>query len=208
MGCGRIVGIVSPRRISRAGGANLGELVQIDGSEHAVRDPARVQLLAFVDDATSRLMELRFVTSEIGFDYFRTTVPILEAHGNGRVLQRQAGIFRVNRKDAPGGDGVTSSAAADGLNSTSSVPTGPQAKTHRRGLAHCRTGSKELRLAGIVDCRRTYGCLGSSPLQHALRPARQCQGPASPLRKPMIWTRSWPGGGAQVTRNLTLHTTG
>ena len=44
----------------------LGELVQIDGSEHTWfedRGPP-CTLLAFVDDATSRLMELRFVTSE------------------------------------------------------------------------------------------------------------------------------------------------
>jgi hypothetical protein len=40
--------------------------VQIDGSEHAWfedRGPP-CTLLAFVDDATSRLMQLRFVTSE------------------------------------------------------------------------------------------------------------------------------------------------
>jgi hypothetical protein len=53
----------------------LGELVQIDGSEHAwFEDPGPpCTLLAFVDDATSRLMELRFVTSESAFDYFRAT---------------------------------------------------------------------------------------------------------------------------------------
>ena len=47
----------------------LGELVQIDGSEHAWfedRGPP-CTLLAFVDDATSRLMELRFVTSGSAF---------------------------------------------------------------------------------------------------------------------------------------------
>jgi Winged helix-turn helix len=51
----------------------LGELVQIDGSEHAWFE-ARGEmctLLAFVDDATSRLMQLRFVASESAFDYFR-----------------------------------------------------------------------------------------------------------------------------------------
>src|SRR6516225_6888352 len=45
----------------------LGELVQIDGSEHAWfedRGPP-CTLLAFVDDATSRLMQLRFVASEL-----------------------------------------------------------------------------------------------------------------------------------------------
>jgi hypothetical protein len=38
--------------------------------------PARAEkctLLAFVDDATSRLMHLRFVASESTFDYFRAT---------------------------------------------------------------------------------------------------------------------------------------
>ena len=50
----------------------LGELVQIDGSEHAWFE-ARGEmctLLAFVDDATSRLMVLRFVASEFGLQLF------------------------------------------------------------------------------------------------------------------------------------------
>jgi hypothetical protein len=61
----------------------LGELVQIDGSEHAwFEDRGAVcTLLAFVDDATSRLMTLRFVVSESAFDYFRTTRAYLETHG-------------------------------------------------------------------------------------------------------------------------------
>src|SRR6267378_2438574 len=88
----------------------LGELVQIDGSEHAWfedRGPP-CTLLAFVDDATSRLMELRFVTSESAFDYFRTTRAYLEAHGKPVAFYSDKhGIFRVNRKDAAGGDGAT-----------------------------------------------------------------------------------------------------
>jgi hypothetical protein len=62
---------------------SLGELVQIDGSEHAWfedRGPP-CTVLAFVDDATSRLMQLRFVATESAFDYFRTTRAYLEAHG-------------------------------------------------------------------------------------------------------------------------------
>jgi hypothetical protein len=111
MGCGRTVGIVSRRRISRAGGAiGLGELVQIDGSEHVWfedRGPP-CTLLAFVDDATSRLMQLRFVTAESAFDYFRATRAYLEAHGKPVAFYSDKhGIFRVNRKEAAGGDGVT-----------------------------------------------------------------------------------------------------
>jgi len=65
-------------------------------------------LLAFVDDATSRLMQLRFVTLESAFDYFRTTRAYLAEHGKPVALYSdQHGIFRVNSKDAAGGDGVT-----------------------------------------------------------------------------------------------------
>src|ERR1700740_2611542 len=88
----------------------VGELVQIDGSEHAWfedRRPPRT-LLAFVDDATSRLMQLRFDTSESAFDYFRTTRAYLEQHGKPVAFYSDKhGIFRVNRKDAAGGDGGT-----------------------------------------------------------------------------------------------------
>ena len=53
----------------------LGELVQIDGCDHAWfedRGP-RCTLLVYVDDATGLLMELRFVASESAFDYFAST---------------------------------------------------------------------------------------------------------------------------------------
>ena len=77
----------------------LGELVQIDGSEHAwFEDRGPVcTLLAFVDDATSRLMTLRFVASESAFDYFRTTRAYLEAHGKPVAFYSDKhNIFRVN----------------------------------------------------------------------------------------------------------------
>jgi hypothetical protein len=54
----------------------LGELVQIDGCQHAwfeERGPY-CTLLVYVDDATGRLMELRFVQTESAFDYFASTV--------------------------------------------------------------------------------------------------------------------------------------
>ncbi|MBV0893248.1 helix-turn-helix domain-containing protein [Paracoccus sp. Z118] len=50
----------------------LGELVQIDGSEHRWfedRGPA-CTLLVFIDDATGRLMHSGLVTSESNFSYF------------------------------------------------------------------------------------------------------------------------------------------
>jgi len=49
-------------------------------------------------------MELRFVTSESAFDYFRTTRAYLEAHGKPVALYSDKhGIFRVNSRPAAGG---------------------------------------------------------------------------------------------------------
>src|SRR6202521_740114 len=65
-------------------------------------------LLAFVDDATSRLMRLRFVASESAFYYFRATKDYLETHGKPVAFYSDKhGIFRVNAKDAIGGDRIT-----------------------------------------------------------------------------------------------------
>jgi len=47
-----------------------------------------------VDDATSRLLQLRFVTSESAFDYFRATRAYLEA----RCRQRWRGSAPLGRK--------------------------------------------------------------------------------------------------------------
>src|SRR4030088_1006859 len=56
----------------------LGELVQIDGSEHWWFEDRGLQstLLVYVDDATSRLMHLKFVETESTFDYFRQPASI------------------------------------------------------------------------------------------------------------------------------------
>ena len=60
-----------------------GELVQIDGSEHRWfedrGDPC--SLLVFIDDATGKLMQLRFVRSESAFSYFEALELYLTAHG-------------------------------------------------------------------------------------------------------------------------------
>src|SRR6202048_3390241 len=88
----------------------LGELIQIDGSEHwwfEGRGP-RCTLLVYIDDATSRLMHLQFVESESTFDYFAATRTYLERHGKPVAFYSDKhGVFRVNKKDAVGGDGMT-----------------------------------------------------------------------------------------------------
>jgi hypothetical protein len=210
MGCGKTVGIVSPHQPRRRRDC-LGELVQIDGSEHAWfedRGPP-CTLLAFVDDATSRLMELRFVTSESAFDYFRATRAYLEAHGKPVAFYSDKhGIFRVNRKEAAGGDGVTQfGRALLALNIDIICANSPQAKGRIerafgtlqdrmvKSLPPRRRGSCGWRESRRWP-RRTPGCPGSSPPTTRAsavirRTPKTCIGR---WHRRMIWTRSWPGG--------------
>ena len=88
----------------------VGELVQVDGSEHwwfEGRGP-QCTLLVFVDDATSRLMHLQFVESESTFAYFHAARAYLEAWGKPIAFYSDKhGVFRVNHPGAVGGDGMT-----------------------------------------------------------------------------------------------------
>jgi transposase len=67
----------------RARRACLGELIQIDGSDHRwFEERAPVcTLLVYVDDATSRLMMLHFTQTEPTFSYFEATRMYLEHYG-------------------------------------------------------------------------------------------------------------------------------
>src|SRR6201996_3527863 len=88
----------------------VGELVQVDGSEHWWFEDRRPQctLLVFVDDATSRLMHLQFVESESTFAYFHAARAYLEVWGKPIAFYSDKhGVFRVNHPGALGGDGMT-----------------------------------------------------------------------------------------------------
>lgn len=87
-----------------------GELIQIDGCEHPwFEDRAPpCTLLVYVDDATSRLMQLHFVPSESAFSYYAATRAYLEQHGKPIAFYSdKASVFRVNKQDATSGDGHT-----------------------------------------------------------------------------------------------------
>ena len=135
--------------------ASLGELIQIDGSEHwwfEDRGP-QCTLLAFVDDATSRIMHAGFVATESTFDYFRATRAYLERYGKPVAFYSDKhAIFRVNRKEAQGGDGMTQfGRALDELTIEIICANAPQSKGRVErcfGTLQDRL-VKELRLAGI-----------------------------------------------------------
>ncbi len=133
----------------------LGELVQIDGCEHAWfedRGP-KSTLLVYVDDATGRLMELRFVASESAFDYFASTRAYLERHGKPVAFYSdKASIFRVAVSEAAKGAGITQfGRALSELNIDIVCANTPQAKgrVERAHLTLQDRLVKELRLRGL-----------------------------------------------------------
>jgi transposase len=81
----------------RARRACLGELIQIDGSDHRWFEEraAACTLLVYVDDATSRLMHLHFTATESTFSYFEATRAYLERYGKPVALYSdKASVFR------------------------------------------------------------------------------------------------------------------
>ena len=88
----------------------VGELIQIDGSEHRWfenRGP-KCTLLVYIDDATSRLMHLQFVQTESTFAYFKVTRTYLEAFGKPIAFYSDKhAVFRVNKPGGANTDGLT-----------------------------------------------------------------------------------------------------
>lgn len=134
-----------------------GELVQIDGSEHRWfedRGPP-CSLLVFVDDATGRLMQLRFVRSESAFSYFEALALYLKRHGAPVAFYSDKhSVFRVAKKDARGGQGMTQfGRALCELNIEILCANSSQAKGRVERMNRTLQDRlvKELRLAGICN---------------------------------------------------------
>jgi transposase len=90
--------------------ACFGELIQIDGSPHdwfEGRAP-RCDLLAFIDDATGRLVQLLFVESESFFGYCVAAEDYFTRYGKpGAFYSDKHGIFRVNQPSTGTSDALT-----------------------------------------------------------------------------------------------------
>jgi len=135
--------------------ACLGELIQIDGSDHAwFEDRAEAcTLLVYIDDATSRLMQLHFVPTESTFAYFEATRAYLERHGKPVAFYSdKASVFRSPQESVDAGRGVTQfGRVLYELNIDSWCANSSQAKgrVERANLTLQDRLVKELRLRGI-----------------------------------------------------------
>ncbi|MDR5755105.1 MULTISPECIES: ISNCY family transposase [unclassified Caballeronia] len=138
----------------RARRACLGELIQIDGSDHRWfedRAPA-CTLLVYVDDATSRIMQLHFTATESTFSYFEATRAYIERYGKpGALYSDKASVFR-NVHPGKTGNRVTPFGRAmyelniDTFCANSSSAKGRVERTH---LTLQDRLVKEMRLRGI-----------------------------------------------------------
>ena len=140
---------------SRARRSCLGELCQIDGSPHDWFEgrARRCTLLVFIDDATSRLMQLRFVESETTFSYFEATGQYLRRHGKPRAFYSDKyAVFRPTKAEALSGQGLTQfGRAMQELGIEIICANTPQAKgrVERANKTLQDRLVKELRLQGI-----------------------------------------------------------
>jgi len=161
----------------------FGELIQIDGSEHwwfEDRGP-KCTLLVYIDDATSRLMHLKFVESESTFDYFRATREYIDRHGKPIAFYSDKhATFRVNQKDAATGTGMTQfGRALHELNIDIICANTSQAKgrVERANKTLQDRLVKELRLEGLSSIAQANSFLPAFMEQYNKRFAKDAKNP-------------------------------
>ena len=163
----------------------LGELVQIDGSPHRWfedRGPY-CTLIVFIDDATSRLMALRFAEAETTEAYLRTLRGYLDQYGRPVALYSDKhSIFRVNQQDRQG-ELTQFTRALKTLDIQPIHANTPQAKgrVERANETLQDRLVKELRLGGIDSIDQANAFLPEYMADHNRRFA---PAPAQPPERP------------------------
>lgn len=133
----------------------LGELVQIDGSHHDWFEgrAEKCCLSVYIDDATGRLMTLRFSDVESTFDYMNITRQYIEEHGKPVAFYSDKhSVFRLNKDEVKTGKQMTEfGRALFELNIDLICANSSQAKgrVERANKTLQDRLIKEMRLAGI-----------------------------------------------------------
>lgn len=134
----------------------FGELIQIDGSPHDWFEGRadKCCLLVFIDDATSRVLHLRFEPTETTAGYFHSVLEYIKKNGKPVAFYSDKhGIFRVNTKDVIEDAETQFSRAMESLNIEIICANSPQAKGRVEKTNRTLQDRlvKELRLRGISD---------------------------------------------------------
>ena len=215
-------GMWKPRRKKKEGGhqtreqrACFGELIQIDGSNHAWfegRDE-RCTLLVFIDDATGQLVELHFVTDESFFAYGEAARSYFQRCGKPLAFYSDRHvIFRVNVAQALGSKpGLTQfGRAMQELDIQIICANTPQAKGRAERVIQTLQNRlvKELRLRNISSLEAGNAFLPDTQAdfnqRFAVHPrstqdAHHPLQPTQPLRRILSWQKQ-----THLSKNLTL----
>lgn len=152
--------------------SRFGEMIQIDGSPHdwfEGRVP-KCTLIVFIDDATSRLLALRFFPSETTEAYMTCLKRYLAQYGRPvSFYSDKHSIFRINQEDAASGEHLTQfGRALKTLDIEAIHANSPQAKgrVERANQTLQDRLIKEMRLAGISSMEAGNAFLASYMTTH------------------------------------------
>ena len=134
----------------------FGELVQIDGSPHDWFEGRREKccLLVFIDDATSKIVNLRFEESETTAGYFRATKEYTNKFGLPLAFYSDKdSVFRINYPETTKENQTQFERAMKSLGIEVICANSPQAKgrVERSNQTLQDRLVKEMRLEGIND---------------------------------------------------------
>jgi transposase len=137
--------------------ACFGELVQMDGSPHDWFEgrAAACVLLVFIDDATGKLVQLRFVECESFFSYCQAAESYFKLYGKPVAFYSDKhGIFRVNVPSTGAGETLTQfGRAMQELDIQLICANSPQAKGRVERVIQTLQDRlpKEMQLRGIAN---------------------------------------------------------
>ena len=181
----RRVARVHPMRERRS---CLGELVQIDGSPHDWFEGRRDKccLLVFIDDATSRLLQLRFEEAETTFGYFAAIRDYIKQHCRPLAFYNDKhGIFRINLPESASDSVTQFERAMQTLDIKVICANTPQAKgrVERANSTLQDRLVKELRLRQISDIETANAFLPEFMADHNRRFAVEPKSPTNAHRE-------------------------
>ena len=132
----------------------FGELIQIDSSYHDWFEgrAAKCCLLVYIDDATGKLLHLRFCEAETTFDYMLSTRAYIEQYGKPLAFYSDKhSVFRVNQKSSQDSKITQFGRILNELNIDIIFANSPQAKgrVERANRTLQDRLIKEMRLEGI-----------------------------------------------------------
>ncbi|WP_425919539.1 ISNCY family transposase, partial [Acinetobacter sp. TSRC1-2] len=192
----------------------FGELIQIDGSYHDWFEgrAAKCCLLVYIDDATGKLLHLRFCEAETTFDYMLSTRAYIERYGKPLAFYSDKhSVFRVNQKSSQDSKITQFGRILNELNIDIIFANSPQAKgrVERANRTLQDRLIKEMRLEGIGSIAEANTWLPCF-IEHFNQKFAKCARNSKNLHRPLtesdlelddIFTWQEP---RKVTKNLTI----